>query len=188
MKKTSLFVISTISTLSLASVANAGVMADFYIGGMVGAGGQTLFTKDSHENSASRLLGAIVGVDIPVVRAELEYNYLDSSELNANAAMINIYAKMPSTIIKPYIGGGFGMLFGGEHEFTKNNIEYKYNINSTTAYQAMLGATVDILAVPLKFDIEGRALYAPDIYKIKTNDITPDLLEYNVRVKMRYIF
>ena len=52
----------------------------------------------------------------------------------------------------------------------------------------MLGATVAILAVPLKFDIEGRALYAPDIYRVKGTNTTPDLLEYNVRVKARYVF
>ncbi|MBR3510740.1 MAG: hypothetical protein IKN73_01615 [Alphaproteobacteria bacterium] len=187
MKKTSLSLISLFSVLTCAS-ANAGVIADFYIGGMVGAGGHTLFTKDSHESAPSRLIGAVAGVDIPVVRAELEYNYLDSSELSTNAAMLNIYAKMPSTLIMPYIGAGFGMVFGGEHKYDEKGTEYKFDIDSTTAYQAMLGATVDILAVPLKFDIEGRALYAPDIYKISGTSTTPDLLEYNVRVKMRYIF
>ena len=187
MKKTSLSIISVLSVLTCAS-ADAGVLADFYVGGMVGAGGQTLFTKDAHENSASRLFGAVAGVDIPVIRAELEYNYIDSSELNANAAMLNVYAKMPSTIIMPYIGAGFGMLFSGEHEYTKNGTEFKFDLDTTTAYQAMLGATVAILAVPLKFDIEGRALYAPDIYRIQGTNTTPDLLEYNVRVKARYMF
>ena len=55
----------------------------------------------------------------------------------------------------------------------------------------MLGATVDILAVPLKFDIEGRVLYAPDIYTVTQptgSDVTPDMLQYGLRVKMRYIF
>ena len=189
MKINSLPVISTLAVLTFGTAANAGVIADFYIGGMVGAGGQTLFTKDTHKSSgSSMLLGGIVGVDIPAFRIEAEYNYIDSNDIDTNSAMLNAYFKVPSTLIQPYIGAGIGMLFSGNHTINNEGIETKYSIDSTAAYQAMLGATIDILAIPLKFDIEGRALYAPDIYKIEATDTTPDLLEYNVRVKMRYMF
>jgi hypothetical protein len=188
MKINSLSIISVLSVLTCATVANAGVVADFYVGGMVGAGGQTLFTKDEHTSSASKLLGAIAGVDIPVFRIEAEYNYIDSSDLNTNSGMLNAYFKVPSTLIQPYIGGGIGMVFSGDQTVSTDGLKTKFDIDSTAAYQAMLGATIDILAVPLKFDVEGRVLYAPDIYKIEETNITPDLMEYNVRVKMRYIF
>ncbi len=184
MKINSLSVISILSILAGTATANAGVVADFYVGGMVGAGGHTLFTKDVHKSSSSRLLGAIAGVDIPVFRLEAEYNYIDSDELDANSAMLNAYFKVPSTLVMPYIGAGIGTVFGGKH--VVDNV--KHDLDSTAAYQGMLGATIDILAVPLKFDVEGRVLYAPDIYKINETNVTPDLLEYNARIKMRYIF
>lgn len=188
MKINSLSIISVVSVLACSTAADASVLADFYVGGMVGAGGQTLFTKDQHKNSASSLIGAVAGVDIPVVRIEAEYNYLTSSELDTNAAMLNVYAKVPSTVILPYVGAGFGMVFGGEHKFTKDGVDFKYDVDKSTAYQAMLGATVDIFSIPIKFDIEGRVLYAPDIYKVTATHTSPDLLQCNARVKMRYIF
>ena len=190
MKINSLSLISVVSTLAVASAANASVVADFYIGGMVGVGGQTLFTSNEHDSSTSRLLGAIAGVDIPVFRIEGEYNYIDSDALDTNAVMVNAYLKVPSTLIMPYIGAGFGTVFGGkyEHNEAATGIKTRYDIHSTAAYQAMLGATIDILAVPIKFDVEGRVLYAPDIYKIEAANVSPDLMEYNARIKMRYIF
>lgn len=188
MKINSLSIISIVSVLMGGSAANAGILADFYIGGMVGVGGQTLFTKDAHESTTSKMVGAIAGVDIPAFRLEAEYNYLDSSDLDTNAAMVNAYFKVPSTIILPYIGAGIGTVFGGDNTITTGGIKTKYKIDTTAAYQAMLGATIDILALPLKFDVEGRVLYAPDIYEIDATNTSPDLLEYNARVKMRYIF
>ena len=189
MKINSLSLISVLSVLTFANVADASVVADFYLGGMVGAGGQTMFTKDEHDASSSRLIGAIVGVDIPVFRIEGEYNYIDSSDFNANTAMLNGYVKVPSTLIQPYIGAGIGTMFGGKHTLTATDgTKTKFDTDSTAAYQAMLGATIDILAVPIKFDVEGRVLYAPDIYKVPTTNTTPDIMEYNVRIKMRYIF
>ena len=184
MKINSLSLISIMSVLACTSVANASVMADFYVGAMAGIGGQTLFADGKHETNAAQLFGAVAGMDLPVFRIEGEYDYFHATDFNTNAAMLNLYAKMPSTVILPYIGGGIGMMFGGDQ--TKDSV--KYNIQSTYAYQAMLGATIDILKVPLKFDVEGRILYAPDIYKIEATGVTPDILEYGVRVKMRYIF
>lgn len=188
MKIKSLSIISVLSVLTCATTANAGVVADFYLGGMVGAGGQTLFANDTNKSSSSRLFGAMVGMDIPVFRIEAEYNYIDSNTISANIGMINGYAKVPSTLIQPYVGGGIGAVFSGKHTITNGGVETKYDMDSAAAYQAMLGATIAILAVPIKFDVEGRVLYAPDIYKITGTDTTPDLLEYNARVKARYVF
>ena len=188
MKINSLSVISIVSVLACAANANAGVMADFYIGGMVGVGGQTLFAEHKNETDPSQIFGGVVGMDLPIFRIEGEYNYIHSSDLDTNAAMVNLYAKMPSTIILPYIGAGFGTVFGGDHTITTNGVKTEYNIESTAAYQAMLGATIDVLKLPLKFDIEGRVMYAPDIYKIETTGKSPDLLEYGIRAKARFIF
>ena len=188
MKINSLSLISIVSVLALASNANAGTWTDFYVGGMVGVGGQTMFAEHKNETDASQVFGAVLGMDLPVFRIEGEYDYLNSSDLKTNAALINLYAKMPSTVILPYIGAGIGMVFGGDYTINDAGVKTEYNIKSTAAYQAMLGATIDILKLPLKFDIEGRVMYAPDIYKIEATNTTPDLLEYNVRAKVRFIF
>ena len=188
MKINSLSLISVVSVLTCASAANAGVWTDFYVGGMVGVGGQTMFAEHKNETESSQTFGGIIGMDLPVFRIEGEYDYFKSSDLNTNAAMLNLYAKMPSTVILPYLGAGIGMVFGGKQEITENDVKTKYTIDSTAAYQAMLGATIDILKLPIKFDIEGRVLYAPDLYKIEATNTTPDMLQYGVRAKMRYIF
>ena len=46
MKINSLSLISAVAVLATAS-ANAGTLTDFYIGGMMGAGGQTVFMDGS---------------------------------------------------------------------------------------------------------------------------------------------
>ncbi|MBQ3784785.1 MAG: hypothetical protein II843_00110 [Alphaproteobacteria bacterium] len=188
MKINSISLISLVSTLTFASAANAGVVADFYIGGMAGVGGQTMFADHKNETDSAGVFGAIAGMDLPVFRVEAEYDYFTASGFDTNAAMANLYAKIPSTVILPYIGGGIGMVFGGDHEITKDDIKLKNSIDSTVAYQAMLGATIDVLALPIKFDVEGRVLYAPNIYEIDASGSTPDMLQYNIRAKVRYIF
>jgi len=188
MKINSLSIISMLSVLTCGAAANAGVVTDFYVGTMVGAGGHTIMVKDSHKSTSSRLIGAIAGIDIPVFRIEAEYNYIDSSDLDTNSAMLNGYVKVPSTLVQPYIGAGFGTVFGGKHTVNNAGVKTKHNLDSTAAYQGMLGATIAILAVPLKFDVEGRFLYAPDIYTVTGTDTKPDLIEYNARIKMRYVF
>ena len=50
----------------------------------------------------------------------------------------------------------------------------------------MLGVTFDIPVLPLKIDAEGRALYAHNLYSIENEN--PDLLQYELRLKLRYIF
>ena len=188
MKINSLSLISVVSVLTCASAANASVLADFYVGGMVGAGGTTLLSNHKNSTDSATMLGAIAGMDLPIFRIEGEYDYFNSADLDTNAGMINLYAKMPSTVILPYIGAGAGMVFGGKHSITSEGVTTEHNVDSTTAYQAMLGATIDILKLPLKFDVEGRILYAPNIYKDTVTGATPDMLQYGVRAKMRYIF
>ena len=188
MKINSISLISVVSTLVCASAANADMLADFYIGGMAGAGGQTVFADDDIDTNSATIFGAVAGVDLPVFRIEAEYDYFKSSDFDTNAAMLNLYAKMPSTVIMPYIGGGIGMVFGGDYTTTHSGVKYKYDVKSTAAYQAMLGATVDLEAIPVKFDIEGRVLYAPDVFTVTGTDIKPDMLQYDARVKIRYIF
>ncbi len=185
MKIKSISLISIVTLLSGTSATNAGVMADLYVGGMVGAGGQTLFTSHDNTTDSAMLFGANLGIDIPLFRLEAEYNRLHSADLKTNTGMINAMFKVPSTVIQPYFGVGAGLVFDGKHKIA-DNIEY--DIKSTAAYQAMLGATIDVLALPIKFDIEGHAMYAPNIYKIEAVNVTPDMLQYNVRLKMRYIF
>jgi hypothetical protein len=188
MKINSISLISLVSTLACVSSANAGVIADFYVGGFAGVGGQTMFADSKNETDSAGVFGAVAGMDLPIFRVEAEYDYFTASDLNTNAALVNVYAKMPSTIIQPYLGGGIGMVFGGDQKLVKNNVESKYNLDTTPAYQAMLGATIAILAIPIKFDIEGRALYAPNVYTVDGTNLKPDMLQYNVRAKVRYIF
>ncbi|MBR5904678.1 MAG: outer membrane beta-barrel protein, partial [Alphaproteobacteria bacterium] len=116
MKINSLSIISLVAVLSTATSANAGAVADFYAGAMIGAGGYSLFHDDDTKSDSSMLFGGVIGVDIPVFRIEAEYNYLNSSKLTGNTAMVNAYFKMPSTLIMPYAGAGIGMVFGAEYE------------------------------------------------------------------------
>jgi hypothetical protein len=87
---------------------------------------------------------------------------------------------MPSTVVKPYLGIGVGMEFGGKND------KYSVDFDTSAAYQGIFGATIDTPALPIKFDIEGRAVYIPDIAKV--GDARPDVLHYEGRVKVRYVF
>lgn len=188
MKINSISLISLLSTLACVSVANADVMADFYLGGTAGAGGQTIFTDSKSKTDSAGTFGAIAGIDMPIFRFEAEYNYFTSADLDTNAGLINFYAKMPSTVIMPYIGAGIGMVFGGDATASVDGVKKDYSIKTSAAYQAMLGATIDVGTLPIKIDIEGRVLYAPNVYDIDATDIKPDMLQYNLRAKVRYIF
>ena len=188
MKINSISIISVMAAAIATTNVNAGTVADFYAGVMVGAGAHTIFANNDSKTDSSMLAGALIGVDIPLLRVEAEYNYLNSSDFNTNSAMLNAYLKMPSTVIMPYAGVGLGMVFGGKYEITDSGVTTKFDLDSVPAYQGMLGITFDLPLLPVKFDLEGRALYAPDIYKVEATNTTPDLLEYNARIKVRYIF
>lgn len=178
------FGILTAATIMLtAGVANANLLFDIYAGGTYGFGGYTLFTDDNDISQSAQSYGAILGMDIPLFRIELEYNYLDSDKIETNLAMANAYFKIPTPVLKPYIGAGIGTTFSGK--YTPTN-QAHIDIDDTMAYQGMLGITLDLPALPFNIDIEGRVLYAPNAFEIAAHDT--DLLQYDGRVKLRYVF
>ena len=162
----------------LTNVATANPLMDVYAGGTFGVGGTAAVWDGGHENEAAQSFGAIFGVDIPLLRVEAEYNYINNDKFSTNDAMLNAYFKMLSTLIHPYVGVGVGSVFGGDVDAGK--------IKTSVAYQGMLGVTLDIFAIPVNFDIEGRCLYAPNFIEIGT--AKPDLLQYDARLKIRYVF
>ena len=182
--KTKTLGILTITSLMLAAGnANANMLYDIYAGGTFGIGGYTLYTDNEDNSYSSQSYGAILGMDMPLVRIELEYNYLKSDEISANLGIVNLYFKLPTPVVKPYIGAGLGVTSSSKFQ-PKNAPEI--DIDDTTAYQGMLGITLDLPVVPFDIDVEGRALYAPEMFKIANHDT--DMLHYEGRVKLRYIF
>lgn len=171
-------VVTLASLLGFASNANAGVVWDLYAGATVGAGAATVFADGDSETNAAQSYGLAFGVDIPLLRFEAEYNYLNDDEAKMHLGMINAYFKMPSTVIMPYAGVGVGTIFGGDFG--------DFDIKTKPAYQGMLGITFDMPVFPFKFDVEGRVLYAADVVKVA--GIKPDILHYDLRLKLRYVF
>ena len=176
MKLKSLAMMAMASAL-VAGPANANLLFDIYAGATAGVGGSTWFA-DGHENDGAQSYGAMVGIDIPFVRGELEYNYLTGDAAKLHLAMANVYAKMPLPLVKPYLGAGIGMVFAGDYD----DVDAK----NAPAYQGMLGATLDVPVLPFKIDVEGRVLYATDVLDLPNEDV--DLLQYEGRVKLRYVF
>jgi len=171
---------TTILSIGLLSTANAGWVVSPYAGVSAGVGRETVYSGDTSATVKSNSYGAMLGLDLPIISVEGEYNYLDTKGMEANAAMVNLYLKIPSVIVKPYIGGGFGTLFGIK------DTETNASLGSAAAYQGMVGATIDILKLPIKPMIEARVLYAPDIADY--GFAKPDLLVYDVRLKIKYAF
>lgn len=170
-------ILTVISVLFAGTNANAALL-DLYAGATIGAGASTLFLSGDDETHSAQSYGGVIGLDIPVFRFELEYDYMQANSVKMHIGMINAYAKLPTPVIQPYLGVGAGNIFSGKDGETE--------LDSVAAYQAMLGVTFNIPVVPLKIDAEGRALYAHDIYNI--NSETPDFLQYELRLKLRYIF
>ncbi len=169
--------------MASASNANASMLFDIYAGGTFGMGGYTLLS-DQNISHSSQSYGAILGIDIPLARLELEYNYMDSDNTTLNLGLINAYFKLPTPVIKPYIGAGIGTTFAtSKYEPTAST---SIEIQDTIAYQGMLGVTFDIPVIPFNIDLEGRVLYASDLFKVATNEY--DLLQYEGRIKIRYVF
>ena len=117
------------------------------------------------------------------MRIELEYNYLDADMGEINLGLVNAYLKMPTPIAKPYIGVGIGSTFSSKYT---PDTATEIDMDDVLAYQGMLGLTLDIPVIPFNIDIEGRALYIPNMFDIANE--TPDLLQYEGRVKLRYVF
>lgn len=170
---------AAIISVVTAGAANANLLFDAYMGATAGVGGITTFADDHTHSDMAYSYGAVAGLDIPLVRAEVEYNYLNDKDITANIAMGNVYLKMPTPLIAPYIGAGIGAMFDGDAgRGTK--------MDTTAAYQGMLGLTFNVPVLPFKVDAEARALYAHNAITAGNDDA--DLLHYDIRAKLRYIF
>ncbi len=164
----------------LFAVSNANAtLFDPYIGGAIQFNKAKAY-GDPSDVSFNKIKGAysgFIGFNLPIIRAEVEYNYFQVKEKNSEAldqhnVMANAYLK-PFAIpfVKPYIGAGVGMNFAGD-------------IDNSAAAQAMLGVSLDLPAMPLAFDLEYRATYSFDVFE--NGDY--DLLSYGPRAKFRYSF
>ena len=183
MKTKSLGILTATAIMMSAGAANAGLLVDFYAGGTYGVGGQTLFMDDDHESMSAQSYGAFFGMDLPLVRIEGEYNYTNSDDMHLNLALVNAYLKLPTPVITPYIGAGVGTTFYSQYHLTNHT---NIDIEDAIAYQGMLGVTFDLPLMPITIDVEGRVLYANDIFEYNVKD--NDLLHYEGRLKIRYEF
>ena len=178
--------ILTAATLMIAaSNANAGMIMDWYAGGTAGYGSMSMIIdnngNDHTSDHSAQSYGAVFGVDLPVVRFEAEYDYLTSDRVDMQTLMGNAYVKLPGlVVVNPYIGVGVGVMFDAKTNY------YPVDLDSSIAYQGMLGATLNIPALPFKIDVEGRALFVPEVYS--KNGIEVDAMQYDARVKLRYVF
>lgn len=179
MKLNSAVFLTTAAVMFAAADARANLLFDPYIGATAGLGGATTFIDGDSHTDMAQSYGAVIGLDIPFVRIEGEYNYLNDKDITAHTAMGNVYLKMPMLIVNPYIGAGVGAIVDGD-------VDNGPSIDSTVAYQGMLGLTFDLPVLPFKIDAEARAFYAPDVFSVAGEDA--DLLHYDVRAKLRYIF
>ena len=177
--KKSIILCSLMAISTAPAVANP--VWDLFAGVSIGAGAQTMFGDGLNKTNTSQSFGAMFGIDIPLFRAELEYTYIGESDSHASIGFANAYFKMPSTVIRPYLGLGVGVMFDGK-ETSKYNLEF----DTKPAYQGMLGVTIDVPKLPFKFDVEAHAIYIPNI--LQFNDERPDILHYEAKIKLRYIF
>ncbi len=178
MKLKTSIALSVVSALFLTAGANALPLIDGYVGATIGVGGITAFDSGDNRGNSAQSYGLALGIDVPIVRIEATYDYLNSDLGELHAGFINGYLKMPTPMVSPYIGAGIGNIFNG----TVNELD----IDTTTAYQAMLGVTFNVPVLPIKVDAEARTVYSPNVYRVANVD--PDLLHYDLRLKLRYIF
>lgn len=180
MKLKTSIALSVASALFMTANANALPLIDPYVGVTVGVGGISAFADGDNYSKSAQSYGAAIGFDIPIVRAEVAYDYLNSDFGKLQAGFINAYLKMPTPMVSPYIGAGVGQIFSGDIE--------SIDVEDAMAYQGMLGLTFNIPVLPFKVDAEARAVYAPDLFKVAATGIEPDFLHYDLRLKLRYIF
>ncbi|MCL2758567.1 MAG: hypothetical protein FWE64_04630 [Alphaproteobacteria bacterium] len=152
--------------------AHAGISIDFYGGAMMGAGPMWVVG----DANGGQSFGAVIGADMPIVRGEIEYNFIRKSDTNAHIGMLNGYIKAPIPVVKPYIGVGIGQVFGGDSDIV--------NVRSAPAYQGMVGMQIDVPGAPLFLDLETRLLSAPRFAHGGHNLAHWDIL----RLKLRYQF
>lgn len=179
MKIKSLGILTALSIMVIGTNANAGL----YVGGTYGYGGYTIFADDNDISKSVQSYGGVLGLDISIFRIEGEYSYLDSDDYSMNTGFLNAYLKLPIPVVKPYIGAGVGYMFDSKYEPSK---DISIDIEDTMAYQGMLGITLDLPIIPFNIDVEGRALYVPDMIEIAGKE--SDMLQYEGRVKLRYVF
>ena len=183
MKLNSIAFLTTAAIMLTASNANANLLFDIYGGATAGIGASAKFIdSDYHEHSAESY-GAVFGIDLPLFRIEAEYNYLDGYDTTMNLGMLNAYFKIPTPVLKPYFGAGLGTTFESKYNPT---IGSSIKMEDVVTYPGMVGLTLDLPVVPVKFDIEGRILYANNAYEIA--DKMVDIMHYDARLKLRYIF
>ena len=181
-------ILTAATLMVVAANANAGVAFDLYTGATAGIGGERFTAADHTEKDSAKSFGAIAGMDIPFVRLEAEYNYMDGADVDTQIAMLNAYVKMPGmVIVTPYVGGGIGMVL--DVDVSKDLLPFDYDESGKAVFQGMLGATLDIPTLPFKIDVEGRIMYAPKLIDIAAPvDDTASATHYDARVKLRYVF
>ena len=167
--------------------ANAGVAFDLYAGATAGIGGQRFTVDDTTKKYSAQSYGAVAGIDIPFVRAEVEYDFMHGEKIDIQTGFFNAYIKMPGfVVLTPYVGGGIGMIW--KVDIDDSLPIGKYQESGKAAYQGMLGATIDVPTMPIKVDVEGRIMYAPKLVDITAMDKSASGTQYDARVKLRYIF
>ena len=176
------FLVASALMLSTAH-ANANLLFDIYAGATAGFGASGKFVNSEYHEHSAESYGAMFGIDIPLFRIEAEYNYLNGSDTKINLGMINAYFKVPTPVFKPYFGAGLGTTFSSKYE---PDTGPDLTMDKSVTYQGMIGATLDLPAAPLKFDIEGRILYANNLYEIA--DKMVDIMHFDARLKLRYVF
>lgn len=176
-------IVPALCTMLCFGGANASLV-DMYVGATGGVGNQRYMVDGAMSgyvedfSKSAKSYGALIGLDVPIVRIEAEYNRLDTKVLETNLAMGNVLFKLlPTPIITPYLGVGAGMQFGGTYPET--NIDADEN----WAAQGMFGLTFAIPATGMKIDAEARAVYMPDV-----SEGYLDVVHYEGRIKARYQF
>lgn len=183
MKLNSIAFLTTAALMLSCGAANANILFDVYAGATAGFGASGKFVNSDYLERSAESFGAVFGVDIPLFRVEAEYNYLNGYDTRINLGMVNAYFKFPTPVFKPYLGAGLGTTFGSKYEPSSAP---SIAMDEAVTYQGMAGITLDLPMAPVKFDIEGRVLYANNLYEIA--DKMVDIMHYDARFKLRYIF
>ena len=183
MKLNSIAFFTTATIMLSAGTANANLLFDIYAGATAGFGASGQFVNDDYIERSAQSYGALFGIDIPLFRVEAEYSYLSGNDTKINLGLVNAYFKFPTPVLKPYLGAGLGTTFDSKYE---PSVGSGITMNDSIVYQGMAGLTLDLPVAPIKFDIEGRILYANNLYEIA--DKMVDVMHYDARLKLRYVF
>ena len=105
-----------VSAALFSTSSNAALLFDPYIGLGFGIGSATIFVDDDNATDNAQSFSATAGFDIPILRVELEYDYMTPKDTKLHLGLINAYAKLPTTTIQPYIGAGIGPYMRDSHD------------------------------------------------------------------------